>query len=215
MEEIKVDSHNVEESYYNMPILLSRIIITLITLVIILVISIITLFPLKETKYQLLVMKSAEENFVTIKDINEELSQDKVVKHWVLENYVIARETINNIDDDARRRYKIVNAQSSKDVYQEFRNIYNSSEKLRSIDGFSRKVKILTVSDITSSVSIVEFELTDLYKKNPDPNTNKQRNVYKATLQYEFKETTLPEDEKTLNPLAINITAYELTKVRK
>ncbi|RXJ82174.1 VirB8/TrbF family protein [Arcobacter sp. F2176] len=214
-QEFKIDNFKEVEKINNVPILLSKVIIALTVVIVILAILLICLFPLKDTKYKLLVMKSAQENFVTVRDIDEDITQDTLIRHFVIENYVIARETISNIDEDAKRRYKIVNAQSSDDVYIEFQNFYNTSENLRSIDGFSRSVEIISTVDLPGNVSIVEFALTDRYKKDNNPKTNKKTNFFKATISYEFKNFKSVFRDITLNPIAINVIGYELSKVKK
>lgn len=214
-QEFKENNFNEVKNFGNIPILLSRVILALTSIIIVLIVLIILLFPLKETKYKLLVAKSAQENFVTVREINEDITQDKVVRDFLLENYVIARETISNIDEDAKRRYAIVNAQSSEDVYTEFRNFYNAGEKLRSIDGFSRSVEVSTVVDLPNNVSIVEFALTDRYKKDENPKTNKKTNFFKATIAYEFKPYQTVFSDRTLNPLSLNVIGYELAEVKQ
>jgi len=214
-EEFKETSFSEVKNFSNIPILLARVIIALTSIIVILMILIISLFPLKETKYMLLVAKTAQENFVTVKEINKSITQDKVIRDFLLENYVIARETISNIDEDSKRRYSIVHAQSSEDVYTEFQNFYNAGEKLRSIDGFSRSVEVSSIVDLPNNVSIVEFALTDLYKKDPNPKTNRKTNFFKATITYEFKEYKTVFSDRTLNPLSINVIGYELAKVKQ
>jgi len=211
----KASNFDEAKKFGNIPVALAKVIIVLSVIIVVLVVLLALLFPLKKTEYKLLVAKSAHENFVTVRDINQELVHDKVIRDFVLENYVIARETINNIDEDAKRRYKIVHAQSSDDVYTEFRNFYNTSEKIRSIDGFSRSVEVTSIVDIPGNVSIVEFALTDRYKRENNKDINKTTKYYKATISYEFTELKTIFADRTLNPLSINVIAYELAEVKR
>jgi type IV secretion system protein VirB8 len=206
----KTSSLEQQKALENLPIILLRVIFVLAFLLIVAIVGITLLFPLKEKEVFFVEFKTSQENYVVVKKANQTILSNRALIHSELEGYVVARETINQTDEN--RRYKnIVRVKSSQKVYEQFLNTFRSNKDMWNIEGFKRSCKINSINDVlydtktNNYVAIVEYSLTDTFTTG----TPEVRS-YKATLQYRFVDQNINLEDLTLNPIGTEIIEYSI-----
>jgi type IV secretory pathway component VirB8 len=203
------------KSTRNIIIILARVIMILGFIVVVLLILLLFLFPLKEKVPYFVEFKTSQENFVVVRKANKELLSNTALIERELKGYVLARETINKIDE-IRKWRDIVRVKSSKDVYNSFYKDSEAKIALWNTKGFSREAQIKSISHILSDISsnqfisIVEYSLIDRYE-NQSPSTLN----FKATIKYEFNDQKISTKDLTLNPLGTYVIAYQISEIKE
>lgn len=201
-----------QKALQDLPVILVRVIVALVVVIIMLAIAIATLFPLKEKELFFVEFKSSQENYVVVKKANAKILSNKALLHRELSGYIIARENINQIDD-VRRYTQIVRLKSSASVYKTFLNSYQANRELWDVEGFKRKCKIKSISDVlfeptaNEYIAIAEYSLTDEYVDGTAPVTR----WYKVTIRYHFTDQKISTEDLTLNPLGTDVIGYAIT----
>ena len=209
---IKSDHVETEKEIKNLPIILTKIIFILVLVIIAQCVAIVTMLPLKEKVPYIVEFKTSMENYVIVRKANKEVLSEKALIHKEIEDYVKARETINQMDE-IRRYTKIIRLKSSTEVYERFLNTYQANKHLWTITGFKRACDIITTSDIIYNVkenefiSIIEYKLTDKYNDG----TSAKPKFYKTTIRYEFIDQKISKADLTLNPIGTHIIDYSIS----
>ena len=217
MSEQREDEIAKLKSEKNILIVMSRVIISLVVVIISLVGLIISLFPLKEKDPYFVEFKTAKENYVVVRKANKELLSKDAVVQRELKGYVVARETINKIDE-IRKWRDIVRLKSSPEVYAIFHKQSLAKEALWNTEGFSRECVVTNISEILKDIksnqfiSIVEYTIIDRYPNNNQPPSELN---FKATIKYEFNDQKISLENLTLNPLGTHIIAYKISEIEE
>ncbi|WP_321778818.1 type IV secretion system protein [Sulfurimonas sp.] len=201
-----------QKALQDLPVILMKVVFALIIVIIIEAISIATLFPLKEKEVFFVEFKSSQENFVVVKKANATILSNKALLHNEIEGYIIARENINQIDE-VRRYTQIVRLKSNDSIYKTFLNSYQANKGLWKLEGFKRKCKIKSISDVlfepqaNEYIAIAEYSLTDEYADG----AASLKRWFKVTVRYNFINQKISTENLTLNPLGTNIIGYAIT----
>lgn len=182
--------------------------VTLALTTIALTITIIVMLPLKEKEPYLLRFSSLEKSFVTVEKADESIQSNKALIRYLLDAYVTNRETIDRATHNERRQNVLLF--SSEREQNRYSNFLLENRATIETESFFRVAKIDSVVNVSKSVSIVEFTLTDSYEGSIN-----SRNKYKATIRHTFQPIKTTRDNSYKNPVGFVVEEYQVTPVNK
>lgn len=169
---------------------------------------IIFLLPLKEKKPYLMFFSNAEQNFVRVLPIGEQIRGEDALIKTLIASYVSKRETINRIDDT--NRYLDVREQSSAKVWDSFSEIIKSKDSVFQEERYTRKIIIKNVAIIADQIAQVDYISEDF--KDKDLETTK---AFRATLQFDFDSQVMKASDVARNPLGFIVTKYTISEINE
>ncbi len=181
------------------------------------------IIELNNTKvYEPFIVQIEESTGIITKVDNEEVKKlpaEKAVRNASLVRYVLARESYNYTDH--RYNYtQIVRLMSSKDVYSIFSGMVSSTTAGSPVAlGFEGRVdvKIKSITDLDPSKNLVQIRISKARVRatsNIDSESEFKKNEksYIVKLQYGYRDLNLSETERYINPLGMQVTAYDITQ---
>lgn len=169
--------------------------------------AIITLTPLKETKPYLLFFADGETNFVKINEANMDVRADEALLKSILAGYVKNREQINRINDV--ERYEIIRIQSKRQVWTAFQNLVTTPNSIYTQPALYRDIKILNVAILSQKVATIDF-YASIKDENNTPYESKK---YRASVEYDFKNTQETYNNAIENPTGFIINRYTISEI--
>jgi type IV secretion system protein VirB8 len=153
-------------------------------------------------------------NSATIKN----LPAEKSVRNASLVRYILARESYNYAD--FRFNYnQIVRLMSSKDVYGAFNAMISTANPESPVPlGYSAKVEIRIKSliDLDEKDNLVQIRVEKAKiptnVSNEEEYFKRSAKSYIITLKYQYRDLDLSETERYINPLGMQVTAYNITE---
>lgn len=173
-----------------------------------LVIAIMLLLPLKEKKPYLMFFSNAEQNFVRVLPIGEQIRGEEALIKTLIASYVSKRETINRIDD--ANRYLDIREQSNAKVWDYFSEIIKEKDSIFQDESYTQKIIIKNVATIAEGIAQVDYVVEKF--KNENLETTK---AYRATLQYTFDTQILKASDVARNPLGFIVTKYAISEINE
>ncbi|BBD10153.1 type IV secretion system protein [Desulfovibrio ferrophilus] len=176
--------------------------------------SMVALFPLKETRTEIIEFRSEGNNFVKIAKAEDDLTRNELLISRLTRGYVDDRNTVDHITDAVR--FTTVRLQSSKKVFEAFQALMDSKRNKKSPmrnKNWRRAVNILRdnrIGKIGSGVHQVEFQTIDTFDDKPNDPPIKQSWV--ANMRYTFVEQELTKEEGLLNFAGFVVTDYNFSK---
>jgi type IV secretion system protein VirB8 len=168
------------------------------------------LLPLKEVvPYTIVVDRST--GFVDqVRSVDlSALPEDEAVTQALLAQYVIARETYDPADFNTR--YRLVGLWSADAARRDFVTLYSPDNpaNLNAVTplGMIRKVvvKKIDIVDRASDPKLAELRLT-ITEKAADG--AEQQSDWRATLSFRYTSATMRMEDRLLNPLGFQVSAY-------
>lgn len=157
-------------------------------------------------------ISDAERQIVRIEQGNMSVSKSKLLRSYTLREHVINREMINHIDEPTR--YKKVKAQSSDEVWRDFRARLDPNQNKNSPlanKNFIRKIKILLDFPIKTnnkySLHRIEFQTIDSIEGTAEEPTIK---TWVALIQYDVSDAYMTHNDRFLNIDGVKIINYQL-----
>lgn len=173
-----------------------------------LVVALIILLPIKEKIPYILYYSNAEQNFVRVIPIGQDLRGEEALLKTLVASYVSKRETINRIDDT--ERYLTIRSQSNAIVYDNFLTLIKNESGIFNQNRYTRKIKIKNVSLISKQIAQVDF-VAEVYQNQ----SIKEIKAYRATLQFQFSKQTLQIQNLEENPTGFIVTAYSISEINE
>lgn len=171
-----------------------------------------SLFPLKETEHHLVMFKNSSDQVVQIQPLEKgEQGRDELLK-LTCRDYVIARETINLVDEDSRWAEQ-VRFLSSDQVWTDFWSQMDtklSSSPFREYRDrkATRAVFITNTSQLADDVFLVDWESVVTEKGR-----EVERRRWRSTLKVKMVTNKLKAEHKHLNPIGFSVVKYEVSKM--
>ena len=185
----------------------TNIVIFQFIVIILLIITILLLFPLKEKEPYFVHFSNSEQNFAYVKKANQALQSDINLVNNSLTSYVVARESINNID--YKQRNILVKAYSKQKVYENYNYAYKNNRKVYEDLDFYRNIEIITISNFQKNKAVI----ITIKVKNIMSKQLKDSQLFKVTIKYSFDNLKTNFKEANLNPLGLQIVNYNIEKV--
>jgi len=145
--------------------------------------------------------------------VHKDLSASEALNRYFITKYIAARETYCSVS--AKYNYwTVVRLLSSEDIYRSFkRSVYEPSSPLNTYGvQYCSEFKLNSIQFFTNTdpktgaektTSVVRFIITVL---NGDSVVSKSYKI--ATLEYTYKQMELSMEDRNVNPLGFQITAY-------
>ena len=176
-----------------------------------LVCLVIQLFPLKENRPYLLVLKDKGEQVAQIEPIAMDTKGLNLLIEGLCRRYVSLRESIDGLSEE--ERWKEICFLSSEDVWQDFDNTMNikknqnSPLKKHREDKVTRGISIKVSSKIAEGVWQVEWESFSSRKQE-----ELERHSWFSTLQVELRPGTVTIEDQFINPIGFTVVGYTVSK---
>lgn len=176
-----------------------------------LVCLVIQLFPLKENRPYLLVLKDKGEQVAQIEPIAMDTKGLNLLIEGLCRRYVSLRESIDGLSEE--ERWKEICFLSSEDVWQDFDNTMNikknqnSPLKKHREDKVTRGISIKVSSKIAEGVWQVEWESFSSRKQE-----ELERHSWVSTLQVELRPSTVSIEDQFINPIGFTVVGYTVSK---
>jgi type IV secretion system protein VirB8 len=176
-----------------------------------LVCLLIQLFPLKENRPYLLVLKDKGEQVAQIEPIAQGTKGLNLLIEGLCRRYVSLRESIDGLSEE--ERWKEICFLSSEDVWQDFDNTMNikknqnSPLKKHREDKVTRGISIKVSSKIAEGVWQVEWESFSSRKQE-----ELERHSWVSTLQVELRPGTVTIEDQFINPIGFTVVGYTVSK---
>ena len=176
-----------------------------------LVCLVIQLFPLKENRPYLLVLKDKGEQVAQIEPIAQDTKGLNLLIEGLCRRYVSLRESIDGLSEE--ERWKEISFLSSEDVWQDFDNTMNikknqnSPLKKHREDKVTRGISIKVSSKIAEGVWQVEWESFSSRKQE-----ELERHSWVSTLQVELRPGTVTIEDQFINPIGFTVVGYTVSK---
>ena len=189
--------------------ILVKVIAILAILILMLTVAIALLFPLKKTKYVLYEFSPYGIAYKKIASSEDVVGRSEVLVGAFMRQYVFNREVIDNLTE--ADRFAKVAEQSSIEVFNQFKELYNKIKKNLGAKG-TRKIEIKIDypfnNDYNTSVYVVEFVVINIKNKKD------VKQHYKAIIGYELNEQKIRLDNFTQNPLGVDVVSYSIYKLQ-
>ena len=172
---------------------------------------VIQLFPLKENRPYLLVLKDKGEQVAQIEPIAQDTKGLNLLIEGLCRRYVSLRESIDGLSEE--ERWKEISFLSSEDVWQDFDNTMNikknqnSPLKKHREDKVTRGISIKVSSKIAEGVWQVEWESFSSRKQE-----ELERHSWVSTLQVELRPGTVTIEDQFINPIGFTVVGYTVSK---
>ena len=176
-----------------------------------LVCLVIQLFPLKENRPYLLVLKDKGEQVAQIEPIALDTKGLNLLMEGLCRRYVALRESIDGLSEE--ERWKEVNFLSSEEIWQDFDNTMNlkknqnSPLKKHREDKVTRGIAIKVSSKIAEGVWQVEWESLTHHQGQ-----ELEKHAWVSTLQVELRPNTVKIEDQFINPIGFTVVGYTVSK---
>lgn len=171
-------------------------------------IGVVSLFPLKSNTPYLVRFSDLQNSFVSITKADETLQSNQALIKYLLDAYVVNRETIDRATHNERRSLVLLYSSAQEQV--RYSSFLLSNKETIETQSFFRSVDVLSVVNVSKSVAIVEFSLKDTYE-------NSLQNIakFKATIKFGFKQIKLERQNEYKNPVGLLVEEYEVTSIKQ
>ncbi|PAF48820.1 hypothetical protein BKH41_04115 [Helicobacter sp. 12S02232-10] len=169
-------------------------------------ILIISLFPLKEKEPYLVTFSTSTQNFAIVQKADSKITANKALIRQLLGAYILNRETINRIDDQAR--FDIVREQSSPEVWRIFERIVANQDSIYTNDSLKRNVQIINISTIKKGYANADVDIT-LYANG----LLQSEKRYRIVIAYQFEPIEIDFHSMPKNPTGFIVTGYFITEI--
>lgn len=179
---------------------------------IVLILAIFQVIPLYRVEPFLVTFQNQSEQVYNIKPVTGELRNRQAITEVFVRDYVLQRSAFSRDVDLAKTRWMpggMIQEMSTAKIYQEFWD--NVGQKALSViqeKGMERKIKILSINELTTGVWQVEYEASDTY---PD-STSPEISYWTASLSVTYRRKTVKYGERLKNPLGFTVTKYALSR---
>lgn len=179
---------------------------------IVLILAIFQVIPLYRIEPFLLTFQDRNEQVYNIGPITSELRNRKSITEVFVRDYVLQRSAFNRNVEIAKSRWMAggsVQEMSTPKVYQEF--LDNVAQKAISViqeKGMERKIRILSINELTNNIWQVEYEASDTYPDSIKPEIS----YWTASLTVSYRRKTVKYGERLKNPLGFTVTKYALSR---
>lgn len=175
-----------------------------------LVFLVVFLFPLKETRPYLLVLKDKGEQVVQIEPIGLNIKGLDLLIEGLCRRYVSLRESIDGITEE--ERWKQVAFLSSEEIWHDFdgkMNLQNNTSPLKKHreDKVTRAVTIKVSSHVSHDVWQVEWESISSHHGQEI-----ERHRWVSTLQVELRPNVYQLEDQFINPIGFTVINYTVSK---
>ncbi len=175
-----------------------------------LVLLVIQLFPLKETRPYLLVLKDKGDQVVQVEPVAFNTRGLDLLQEGLCRRYVSLRETLDGITEETR--WKEIVFLSSEEIWHDFdaqMNPQNNASPLKKHreDKVTRAVVIKVSSMISKGVFQVEWESISAHQGQEI-----ERHRWVSTLQVELRPNTYQIDDQFINPIGFTVVNYTVSK---
>ena len=116
------------------------------------------LLPLKEKEPYLVSFSNQEQNFAIVQKADFSITANDALKRQLVGSYILARESINRIDD--RGKWELVRLQSEHNVWKQFEAIVADQNSIYTNESLTRKVRIINISLKNKTYATAEVEIT-------------------------------------------------------
>lgn len=207
--------------------IVQRNILALITLValavsLVAIVSVYSLTPLKSVEPYLLTIDEKTGYTQKVEPVGRnQYASNEAVDRYFLAKYIQARESY--ISDILRYNMNAVRTMSTRNVYYKYLPTVDesvpSSLKATLKDIGSRQVRIRSISYIQNpaipgnavvtpnKIAQVRFLVTDTFADSVLPSKN-----LVATINFEYADLDLNEQDQLINPLGFTVTSYQITE---
>lgn len=171
-----------------------------------------SLFPLKETQHHLVALRNSSDQVVQIQPLEKgEKGRDELLK-LTCRDYVIARETINLVDEDSRWAEQ-VRFLSSDQVWTDFWSQMDTKLSSSAFKDYldrkaTRTVIILNTSQLTDEIFLIDWESIITEKGR-----ERKREKFRSTLKVKMVTNKLKAEHKHLNPIGFSVERYEVSRM--
>lgn len=164
------------------------------------------LLPLKEKEPYLVTFNNAEQNFAIVQKADSSITANEALKRQLIGAYIIARETINRIND-ADYREKVRN-QSSRIVWRQYEALIADKNSIYTNGTLTRSVKIVNISLKNKTYATADVEIT-LYVDGKVESIKR----YIISLIYKFEPLSFDFKSLPINPTGFIVEKYAMTSV--
>lgn len=177
---------------------------------IVLILAIIQVMPLYRVEPFLLTFQNKEEqvyNIVSIADLEDE----KAISEVFVRQYVLLRSSFNRNIPEMEARWLPggpIQEMSASAVYSDF--LDKTAKKAITVirtKGLTRRVKIISVNELSRGLWQVEYETRDMYPDSSKPEVN----YWTASLHISYRNKSVKYGERLKNPVGFTVTRYALT----
>jgi type IV secretion system protein VirB8 len=204
-----------QDRYESVLIQRNTLFIFLLLLIIFFGIGILQVIKLNSEKVYEPFVVQVEENTGIITKVNNktvrELTAIEAVRNASLVKYIISREGYTYADYNFNY-YTIVRLMSNSDIYSIFRSQISPSNPESPLTfGIKHRmeVNIKTIIDLDEDENLVQIRISK--SKVPTRGGNPEwKKDYVIKLKYAYKNLNLTEEQRYINPLGIQIIAYEI-----
>lgn len=179
---------------------------------IVLILAIFQVMPLYRVAPFLLTFQSQAERVYNITPITGELRNYKAVTEVFVRDYVLQRSTFTSDIDIAKSRWMpggTIQEMSSPQIYQDFwDNVGKKALTFIQEKGMERKVRILSINELSNNIWQVEYETSDTYPSSLSPEIN----YWTASMTINYRRKTVKYGERLKNPLGFTVVKYALTR---
>ncbi len=179
---------------------------------IVLIMAIFQIIPLYRVAPFLLTFQNQSERVYNITPITGELRNYRAITEVFVRDYVLQRSTFDhNLDVDKARWNPggIIQELSTPQIYQEFwDNVGKKALSMIKDKGMERKIKILSINELSNNIWQVEYEASDTYPDSLSPEIS----YWTATLTVNYRRKTVKYGERLKNPLGFTVVKYALSR---
>ena len=170
----------------------------------------ISLFPLKEIRPQFVMWSDKREQVVTVEAGTVSRETRDIIAEKLLRQYVLARETINHVDE--ADRYTFVARLSARPVFEFFEGYMNPSKSTSPLRAFAaaKMTRETHVTDVYPTIygdGIYSVEYTAIDRRAHE---EVGRAHWVATVQVEYQALRTKNEFVTDNPIGLTVTGFEI-----
>lgn len=160
-----------------------------------------------------------EDNTGVITKVNNEaireLAADKALRNSSLVRYILARENYSSVEH-IYNYFTIVRLFSTQQVYDEFNATIATSNPNSPLSfgmDFKIETKIKSITDIDENQKLVQVRIdkSKISTRSKD-NVPEWTKSYLISLKYAYIDTGLPEADRYINPLGLQIVDYDVNE---
>lgn len=164
------------------------------------------LLPLKEKEPYLVSFSNQEQNFAIVQKADFSITANDALKRQLVGSYILARESINRIDD--RGKWELVRLQSEHNVWKQFEAIVADQNSIYTNESLTRKVRIINISLKNKTYATAEVEIT--LAQNEQIQSIKR---YVIALIYGFESLNFDFKSLPLNPTGFKVKRYSISEM--
>lgn len=179
---------------------------------IVLLLAIFQVIPLYRVEPFLLTFQNREEQVYNIMPITSELRNRKSITEIFVRDYVLQRSAFSRnmeVVDTRWRAGGAIQEMSTPQVYQEFLdNVAKKAYAMIRDKGMERKIKILSINELSNNIWQVEYQAEDTYPDSVKPEVS----YWTASLTVGYRRKTVKYGERLKNPLGFTVIKYALSR---